>query len=186
MSQHPDFKPATWAGVLTGRKFLLYLGAFFFVVIGANIIMSYYALSTFDGVETENAYKRGRAYNDVLAAAKAQEERGWSLDISHSVAGALDTTFLLTMQDRNGAPVSGLDLSLALRRPVAEGKDQALSAVETRPGTYEAVLTLPAPGNWLLDISARRQGELLYAEEKRVFLTAESASPAGTDEAKAQ
>lgn len=186
MSQHPDFKPATWAGILTGRKFLLYLGAFFFVVIGANIIMSYYALSTFDGVETQNAYRKGRAYNDVLAAAKAQEERGWTLDLSHNVTPALDTTLLFAMKDKEGAPLTGLDLSLVLRHPVSEGKDRALSAVETRPGTYEAVLTLPAAGNWLLDISAHRQGELLYAEEKRVFLTADGSSPAGKDEAKAQ
>ena len=53
----------------TGRKFLITIVTFFTVVIGANVIMATFALSEFDGVVEEDAYRKGRDYNDQLAAA---------------------------------------------------------------------------------------------------------------------
>ena len=53
---------------LTGWKVLGILVAFFATVATVNGIMIHYALSTFPGVEDDQAYEHGLHYNDTLAA----------------------------------------------------------------------------------------------------------------------
>ena len=57
---------------LTGRMVLACLVAFFAIVFGVNAIMIRAAMSTFGGVETQNAYQAGLAFNHQQADALAQ------------------------------------------------------------------------------------------------------------------
>ncbi|HEX7776770.1 MAG TPA: FixH family protein, partial [Parvibaculum sp.] len=65
-AQRSDFVPTGRFGALTGRRFLFVLLASFALVFGVNGILIYKALSTFDGIEVDDAYQRGRAYNQTL------------------------------------------------------------------------------------------------------------------------
>ena len=51
---------------LTGRHVLAMVLAFFTVVMGVNAIFAYIAISGFSGIETEDAYVKGLAYNETF------------------------------------------------------------------------------------------------------------------------
>ena len=57
---------------VTGRMVLFSFIGFFAVVASVNAFMITSAVRTFSGVETENAYKAGLAFNESLAAAGAE------------------------------------------------------------------------------------------------------------------
>ena len=67
---------------LTGRHVLIIFLAFFGVVFVVNGVMMRAALTTFSGLEAENPYKEGLAFNQRLADSRAQELRAWSVDAS--------------------------------------------------------------------------------------------------------
>ena len=66
----------------TGKHFLIFIVSFFVVIIAANGMMAYFAIDTFSGLETDDAYRKGRDYNRTLELAQKQAELGWKR--SHS------------------------------------------------------------------------------------------------------
>jgi nitrogen fixation protein FixH len=135
---------------LTGTKVLICLLAFFFVVFGANITMSWFALSTFSGVETRDAYSKGRDYNKEIARAKAEQDLGWVIKVETSSPGPGETFLTLTITDKEGSALEALDVSGLLVRVVHEGSDQAITFAPLGQGRYVAAAQLPLPGRWQL------------------------------------
>lgn len=134
----------------------------FVVVVGVNAALAYFATSTFTGLETEGAYQKGLAYNENLARAKAQEEMGWTVDtkvipVSVAADGA-KVTIAINYRDRDGKPVEGLDVQADLIRPTAKGMDRHLTLAPMGAGTYGIAHTLPAAGNWKLEVAANGAG----------------------------
>ena len=110
----------TIAERLDGRHVLAGLIAFFAVVAFANAIFVYFALTTFGGIDTEDAYRRGLAYNATIAEAYQQSALGWQTSLTYDNAkGALR----LTIADREGGPVAGLSISGRLSRPATSRQD---------------------------------------------------------------
>ena len=66
---------ATTGKPLTGRGVLIWLAGFFGVMIVANGIFLYFAITTFSGLDDASSYRAGRNYSGELAAAAAQAER---------------------------------------------------------------------------------------------------------------
>lgn len=58
-----------------GRKVLIYLISFFFVLVSVNSFFVYKALSTHSGVVVENSYEVGLRYNELIAEAKRRAEQ---------------------------------------------------------------------------------------------------------------
>lgn len=135
---------------LTGTKVLIWFLGFFFVVIGANITMSWFALSTFSGVETEDAYSKGRDYNEEIARAKAERDLGWVIKVEASSPGPGETFLTLTITDKEGSALEALDVSGLLVRVVHEGSDQPIIFAPLGQGRYVAAARLPLPGRWQL------------------------------------
>ncbi|ABS63146.1 FixH family protein [Parvibaculum lavamentivorans DS-1] len=163
-----DYRPR--GPKLTGRRTLMLFAGFFIVVFGMNGLMVFQALSTFDGVEVEGAYQKGRAYNHLLARMEAQEKLGWKAAIDVAPASNGDTALTVTFTDAAGAPLEGLAVHGTFWRPVAAGEDRRMSLTETAPGIYTAVFALAHSGNWLVRISGTGpQGET-FTEEQRVFV----------------
>lgn len=135
---------------LTGKKVLVWFLGFFFVVVGANITMSWFAVTTFSGVETEDAYAKGRDFNDEIARVEKQRDLGWTIKVG-ARALAKDETFLsLTITDKQGASLEALDVTGLLVRRVHKGVDQTLTFAPMGKGTYVAAAQLPSPGGWQL------------------------------------
>lgn len=167
-----DFRPSTRFGKITGWHVLAGFVLFFAIVFGVNGLMVYRALSTFDGVEVEGAYQKGRAYNHVIERMEAQRALGWTSTIETSaLPGAGQQTALrVTFADREGKAVSGLAVQGTFWRPVVSGEDKRMTLTEMTPGVYEAGFALEHPGNWLVRIAAEGTKGETFVEEKRVII----------------
>ncbi len=156
-----------------GIHVLFAMIGFFALVFFANFTMIYIAVTTFSGVETEDAYRKGRDYNRILEAARTQAELGWTMSIDSAVSGQLDqenVTLTVAMADRDGRPLEGLEVNLLLRRPGDDNYDQRAIARSTSPGSYQTDMPLLGYGRWLIEAVAIDRSGNSFTMRKEVFL----------------
>lgn len=153
---------------LTGRMVLLYLIAFFGVVMSVNGVMIYEALSTMTGVETDSAYQAGRMFERDVAMAKAQDSRRWRVDarVTPLSSGA---RLEVTARDEAGRPLTGMQASAAFQRPTDRRFDRDIELVEDSPGRFQGSVEIIA-GQWDVVIEISRHGEQLFRSKNRVVL----------------
>jgi nitrogen fixation protein FixH len=134
----------------TGRHAAMILIAFFGTVIGVNIVMASFALSTFGGTVVDNSYVASQHYNEWLARADAQDRLGW--DKSVAVDEGRHVRLIVR---RDGAPVDGLRVVATLRHPFGRAPARAMRFVAAADGALRSLEALPA-GRWQLDLSVHR------------------------------
>lgn len=145
------------------------VGMAFVVLI--NGIMVYIALSTWTGLETERHYDKGLAYNENLAAARAQAELGWLVDVAYTpspIAGD-PGELAVTVTAAGDRPLVDLDVTALLIRPTHEGFDQEVRLDHAGAGVYKGPVAIPLPGQWDARIHARRR-DAEFQEVKRLFV----------------
>lgn len=155
---------------LSGRHVLFVFIGFFAIVFAANGLMIYQAVSTFGGLDTDDAYRKGLAYNERIAAAAAQTELGWRDRLDYvSDARHLRVSFT----DATGAAVGGLTVTVEMQRPATNRYDQKLFLTQTGPDTYEADVSELESGWWTVNVHAHRGGQdtALYESRRRVWIT---------------
>lgn len=160
MTRKPFF-----SGPLTGRHVLVILLLFFGVIITVNGIFIYQAEKTWRGLESKHAYEEGLAYNRTLAAAEAQKALGWQTALDLTAQG-----LNLRVLDRDGAPVAGLVPRATIARPADEASDRSVTLRERGNGHYEAALTLPYRGQWLVTLEMTTPKGQPYRIEERFVL----------------
>jgi nitrogen fixation protein FixH len=139
---------------LKGRHVLMSLIGFFGVMLIANGLFVYFALSTFTGSDSD-PYRRGLHYNETLAAAERQAEKGWQSALSYD-AGKRRLTLGLT--DHQSKPVTGLQIEAVVGRSVTDKEDHALSLKEGAGGVYSADIDL-SPGQWVVSAATPDESE---------------------------
>ena len=141
------------------------------VVIAVNGVLATLAIGTWPGLETEDHYRKGLAYNQTLAAVKAQEQRGWRMDLAFAPEPAADGRrrgdLAVTFVGKDGRPLGNLDAEAVLRRPTREGVDVAVDLENRGGGVYGTTVSLPLPGQWEAHIHAHRGGDN-YQESRRL------------------
>jgi nitrogen fixation protein FixH len=157
------------ANGLQGRHVLLALIGFFGVMLVVNAIFTYYAIATFGGGDTSKPYQKGLRYNETIAAAERQVDRGWQGAVSYSPQAK---RLAVNLSDRSGGPVPGVGLMGFVGRPVTDKDDVRLHFREQTPGVYVAEARL-APGQWIvsaesLDLTA--SGQPLFRLKKRLLV----------------
>ncbi|UCH75254.1 MAG: FixH family protein [Rhodospirillales bacterium] len=120
----------------------------FGVVILANAAMIYLALSSFTGLQTEGSYLRGRDYNRVLAAERAERALGWDVTVDFESTGAKRGRIVTRMRDAAGDPLEDAVVVAHLVRPAQQGHDMDIALDATGAGTHAADVELPLPGLW--------------------------------------
>jgi nitrogen fixation protein FixH len=158
-------------GQIRGIHVLLGAVAFFGVIFLVNGIFLYSALSTYTGVVSKQPYRKGLAYNEMIAADEKQKQLGWQEAVTlDGAAGRLVVTF----KDRDGAPVTGLAISGVVGRPSTDQLDADVTLKETQSGHYEALVGPHAEGVWLVQLKAdlSRDGgrETVYRIRRRLWL----------------
>lgn len=145
----------------TGWHMFAILIAFFGVVIAVNLVMATFATRTFGGTVVDNSYVASQEYNRWLAAARAQQEMGWT----HRVA--LDPARRVTVSASavTGAPLEGATVMAVARHPLGRTADVPIRFDMVTPGTFRAATPLPA-GRWLVHLTIRRG-----ADEARLIET---------------
>lgn len=149
---------------LTGGKVLFILLGFFGVTFAVDGLMTYDALSTFRGEVADNPYEAGLAYNDQIAAADAQSERHWKVDVTLA-GGGVRAMF----HDAQGHAIDGLVVSGVFAAPADMMRDRPFAMRETGGGAYVGGQSPPS-GVWDLKLKATRDGETLFQSKNRVTL----------------
>lgn len=150
----------------------IFVGAFG-VVLAVNGALAYFATTTFTGLSTENAYEKGRLYNQNLALAKAQAEMGWTVDTKVVPASGADQAkadIRVTYRDRAGKPVDGLTVRALMVRPTATGHDHEIDLPALGGGVYGGVVPLPLAGVWDMDVAAVGDGGIAYQHAQRIII----------------
>ena len=145
------------------------------VVVAVNVVLVTYAIGTFPGLETEDAYRKGLAHNETLAAAQAQDARGWRVDVRYApraqptteaARAVLEGELVITLLDKAGEPLRDLQVTAAVVRPTRAGFDTRVEMEPRGFGEYRAEVNLPLAGQWDVRISARRGDESFQATRR--------------------
>ncbi|MGB5064813.1 MAG: FixH family protein [Candidatus Competibacter sp.] len=118
--------------------------------------------SMFPGVIARDFHKKESLYNQYLQQVERQRQRGWQVHkgwLNEPIVGQ-PALFRVTVQTRDGDPVSGATLDGRFLRPSTSTLDVDFSLTETTPGRYEAQVNLPVPGHWDLVLQIRKGEEL--------------------------
>jgi nitrogen fixation protein FixH len=143
--------------------------AFFGVVLLANAAMIWIAFATWTGLETDNAYQKGLAYNRTLEQAAAQAALGWEVDHELAQKGERTLALELALEGRHGDLIEDALVSAAFVRPTHEGHDRVVTIPHRYGGEYAAEVELPLAGQWELHLTIAAAGEV-WRETRRVYL----------------
>lgn len=143
--------------------------AFFGVVVAANGIMVYVAMTTYTGLETDNHYLKGLHYNAALEGARAQAERAWKVDLAFQSQAPRKGIVSVTLRDRYGNLLTGSVVKAAFIRPTSSNHDVALELPYLGDGRYGTDVEFPFSGNWDLRLTIDHStGD--YQNQQRVWV----------------
>jgi len=157
---------------LSGRHVLGAMLAFFAVIVTADAIMIYQAVSTFGGVDNANAYRDGLAYNNRIARETRQAGLGWKETVE---LRSDPERIRVELTDTAGAPVGGVKVAVMLGRAVTNAVDAVVPLAEVSPGVFEApVANVQEPGAWVATVRAFQVGtaetEPLFETRRRLWV----------------
>jgi nitrogen fixation protein FixH len=167
-THHPGTGDGRRTKEVTGRMVLICFVAFFAVVAGVNAIMIRAAVSTFGGVEMDNAYQAGLAFAREIAAAQAQDALHWDVRAKVS-AGATATDVEVSAVDATGARLTGLEASARLVHPADKRSDHVVALREAGRGRFIGSTDVVA-GQWELVLELSRDGTRVFRSRNRVFM----------------
>lgn len=126
--------------------------AFFAVVFAANGALLYFALDSWTGLTTDNAYQQGLAYNERIAERDRQAALGWQVSFDAAPADPGRIVIDLRVEDDRGVPVTAASASVTLTRPTHEGHDFTTALSHRGAGHYAGEAGLPLPGQWQVEL----------------------------------
>jgi nitrogen fixation protein FixH len=154
----------------TGKHMLIIMLTFFGIIFVVNGIMIYFSQSSWTGLETKDAYRKGVKYNQQLSASRAQNDRGWTMNITHDEKPDGSLSFVVEPKDKQKEALSRLDIEIELKRPTHEGIDRKFKLEESGLGVYTgATETLPK-GKWYVVVTAAQKNEILYRSKNELYL----------------
>ncbi len=154
---------------LTGTAVLLMVLGFFAVVIGANMIMAYNAITTFSGLQSPKPYENGLAFNREIARARAQADRQWTADATIKTRPDGMTAISVHLTDANNSSLRGYELTASLNSPTDIRRDHRMILAEGNSGDYMGS-SLIERGQWDMSIEVSQNGETLYRSVSRIVL----------------
>ena len=141
----------------------------FLVVAAVNGVMIHFAFSSWTGLQTEEHFLKGIKYNQDLAGARAQAERGWQVNADFTSTEPLKGLASLTRRDKNGALLDGATVKIKLIRPTSNGHDVEMELPYLGEGRYAAPVTLTLEGQWDMRVEIQHaSGD--YQNQKRVWV----------------
>lgn len=137
-----------------------------FAVTGSFVKL---ALTSFTGLVATNAYERGLAYDDVIAAERAQAEQGWRMTIATPALSGEGQEMRVELVDRTGAPLSGGAVHVLAERMSRYAQQVRFDLVDVGNGTYAAPVDFPIGGRWLVSVLAEVDGRRHFETEEIIL-----------------
>ncbi|MDG1709009.1 MAG: FixH family protein [Emcibacteraceae bacterium] len=150
----------TQAKPYTGKRILAWFIGFFLVVFSANGIMTYFALKTWTGLETDDAYVKGLNYNSEIEKARVQTSSGWNIIISEKPSAMSGRFEVQLTRPLESLPPT--QITATFIRSVQEGYDQEISLSPLGNNLYGAPIELPLVGQWNVLVVVNSQNEPIY------------------------
>ncbi|MCY7339024.1 MAG: FixH family protein [Sphingomonas bacterium] len=135
----------------TGWHMLGAMLGMFGLVIGVNVIMAHYAITTFGGTVVDNSYVASQHYNRWLAEARAQDALGWGIAATQDDARRVEIE-----ANTPGGPLDGTVDAVA-SHPRGRAPERTLAFVRVGEGRYRSTAPLPL-GRWRLHVQLRSGG----------------------------
>jgi len=155
---------------IRGIHVLVGIVAFFLAVATVDAVMIYRAVSTFSGTDTQDAYRKGLAYNARIAEEGVQNARDWRTEHTFDAATG---AFRVTIKDRTGSGVDGLAVAARIGRPATSQFDRDLALKSEGSGVYAATIDGLSDGTWVMVLDASYgdapQNNLLYRAKVRLW-----------------
>jgi nitrogen fixation protein FixH len=148
----------------TGWHMLAILVAFFGVVISVNVLMAFYASSSWSGLISKDTYVASQDFN--IEAAKA---RVWAAEGFRGAFVVKTRTLEYRLQGPS-TKIAGLrEISAMFHRPVGEKQDFTVKLKKTGDGFFTADHDLAA-GQWIVDLAAIENGKIIFHQAERIFI----------------
>jgi len=154
---------------LTARKVVLIFAAFIFTFVTVDLFMWRQASKTFGGLVTTESFREGSKYNEKIAAAHEQNERGWAVTQEVSPLRDGKATITIRARDKAGKELSGLAAEATFSHPADARKDIVVALRERATGEYVGSAEL-APGVYLLLTQFKEGGKQLFLSRNRLQL----------------
>lgn len=155
---------------LNGWHVLYGLFAFFGVMIAVNMLFLYFALTTFTGIETDDAYRKGIAYNVRLDEGRKLQQLGWGGKFAFA-----NDRVEVRITDPAGEPVRGLQLEGRIGRPATDKYDTDLVFTDVGNGLYAANPKSLDSGNWIVTVESRQPlqpgGDIRFRLKDRLWIS---------------
>ena len=145
----------------TGWHMIGVLVAFFGTIITVNLIMAWFATSSWTGLVVKNSYVASQHFNEDTAAKRAQLAMGWKA-VPEYRPGELD----IFLTDARTAPLAGAIITARLGRPAFDRDDHTVQFSEKEAGVYTGETEL-APGVWIADLTVTGPGGDLWTRTLR-------------------
>ncbi|HHK73626.1 MAG TPA: hypothetical protein ENJ57_00525 [Rhizobiales bacterium] len=155
---------------LTGWTFLYWIGGFFLIVFASIGSMMYIAINSMSGLETEDPYKKGIAYNKTIAQARQQDAARLSVSIAADPQPDKLVRLSVRVRAADDMPYMEKEVRVLFFRPTKEGYDKSVLLKEKKPGVYRGNIMLPLRGIWDLKLEIKDAGNLVYKSKSRVIL----------------
>lgn len=154
--------------ILKGWHVAVILVTFFLCLFVVDGLMMYRAYSTFPGEVVAKPYEEGIGFNAEIHRRAAARAMGWKATLLDSRTNGR-VRLVLSVADRDGKPVDGLNFSGSLSRAVTTQGAETLHLTRTAPGTYEAS-AVGGSGLWDFSVkSATADGKLFEVEQRLVW-----------------
>lgn len=120
----------------------------FGIVLLANGIMVAVAFGSWTGLVERDHFRKGLHYNDRLAAAEAQAELGWRVEVKQENSRAGELTLFLALADPQGRALCADSVVADLERPSAVALDRTVAFSEVQHCRYAATMEAVPAGVW--------------------------------------
>ena len=150
--------------VFTGWHMAGVMVLFFGTIISVNLVMAWNASKSWSGLVVPNTYVASQQFNGKVAEARALAASGIEGDLT-----VKEGRIAYRVTDAGGAPLAADDVSAVFKRPVDERKDFTVALEPAGEGVFVADRAVPA-GQWVVDISTKRDGEKVFHQTVRTVV----------------
>ncbi|VAX24535.1 hypothetical protein MNBD_NITROSPINAE01-610 [hydrothermal vent metagenome] len=140
------------------------------VVLVANGIMVYVAITTSPGLVTTDYYERGKNFVNRTKIEYVQRVRlGWQMNLSLPKEAQANTPakFQMSITGKNGAPAVVDSSTLFAYRPSDSTLDFAVPMEHSGSGNFTADVLFPAKGAWDIIVEVKK-GDGHHSVAKRI------------------
>jgi nitrogen fixation protein FixH len=133
------------------------------IVVAANGIMVYFAVSSWAGVTVAQPYQRGLAYNRVIEAAAREQALGWTAEASVQRDGA---EIWVELRDATARPLSDVAIDAVLLRPLASAAPIPVTLRAQGQGRYAGAVEPLQRGQWELRLAVTRGADAVHVTRR--------------------